>query len=251
MKTTNSYKTIIIDDEAEARDVLFALLQGHPEIDVVATAEDADGGLEAIVKHTPDLIFLDIRMPRKTGFDMVHELRNLQLNPAIIFVTAYDEYAIQAFKVAAFDYLLKPVDPADLAETVNRFQKNRTAADFVQKIDHLLHHLHHDDRLKLNTRAGFLLIDPAEVFYATADGNYTVINFTSDQSEIVTLNLGSLFKLLPHKHFVRISRSTLVNLSYLYRIDRKKRTCELRKDSISIPLPVSREFIRDISTDEN
>ncbi len=110
MNVIKSIKTILIDDEAEARDVLSTLLALHHEVDLVATADNADAGLDLIVKYQPDLVFLDIRMPRKTGFDLVSELRGPSLNPVIVFVTAYDEYAIQAFKVAAFDYLLKPVD---------------------------------------------------------------------------------------------------------------------------------------------
>ncbi|MEI7980735.1 MAG: LytTR family DNA-binding domain-containing protein [Bacteroidota bacterium] len=244
MKRTEPIKTILIDDEAEARDVLMTLLQGYPQIEIAGMADNADAGLELIVKFHPDLVFLDIRMPRKTGFDLVAELRNLSLNPVIVFVTAYDEYAIQAFKVAAFDYLLKPVDPDALADTLKRYSTTRANHDFNHKVDHLLHHLHHDDRIRVNTRAGFLLIDPNDILYGTADGNYSVIHFSSSQSEVVTMSIGSLLDLLPSGHFSRISRSAFVNRSFLYRVDRKKRICELRKDGVVIQLEVSREFIR-------
>jgi two-component system LytT family response regulator len=210
----------------------------------VATADSADSGLESIMKFNPDLVFLDIRMPIKTGFDLVSELRNLNLDPVIVFVTAYDEYAIQAFKVTAFDYLLKPVDPDALADTLNRYSGSRAATDFRQKVDHLLHHLHHDDRIRVNTRSGFLLIDPAEIAYVLADGNYSEIFFSLTQSEVVTINLGSLLEMLPDGHFLRLSRSAFVNRAFLYRVDRKKRICELRKDGVVIQLDVTRDFIR-------
>ncbi|MFZ4521500.1 MAG: LytR/AlgR family response regulator transcription factor [Bacteroidales bacterium] len=237
-------RTILIDDEAEARDVLAILLRNHPGIEIIATAADADSGRLLIQQHLPDLVFLDIQMPRKSGFDLVSELRSLDLNPAIIFVTAYDEYAIRAFKVAAFDYILKPVDPRALADTLRRFSAQRVASDFSQKVDHLLHHLHHDDRIRLNTRAGFLLIDPMEILHAKADGNYTVITFTNGLAEIVTINLGSLMELLPAGHFYRVSRSAAINRSFLFRVDRKKRLCELRKDGLTTQLQVSADFIK-------
>jgi two-component system LytT family response regulator len=246
MNRIEPIKTILIDDEAEARDVLMNLLQGYPQIEVAGTADNADSGLELIVKFHPDLVFLDIRMPRKTGFDLVTDLRNLDLNPVIVFVTAYDEYAIRAFKVAAFDYLLKPVDPEALADTLKRYSTIRTNLDFNRKVDHLLRHLHHDDRIRVNTRSGFLLIDPNEILYGTADGNYTVIHFSPSQSELVTMNIGSLLVLLPSGHFSRISRSAIINRSYLYRIDRKKRICELRKDEAVVRLDVSRDCIREL-----
>jgi two-component system LytT family response regulator len=244
MTHKTSIKTILIDDEAEAREVLSALLTKHSEIEIVGVAGDVDSGLDLIREYHPDLVFLDIRMPRKTGFDLVAELRSMNLNPVIVFVTAYDEYAINAFKVAAFDYLLKPIDPEVLSDTLKRFSVMRTAEDFKEKVDHLLHHLHHDDRIRLNIRSGFLLIDPMELLYAVADGNYTVIHFSELQTEIVTMNIGSLLALLPAGHFSRISRFAIINRSFLYRVDRKKRTCELRKDGIITELEVSRDFIR-------
>ncbi|MCX6305674.1 MAG: LytTR family DNA-binding domain-containing protein [Bacteroidetes bacterium] len=244
MTPADNIRTILIDDEAQARDVLSILLLKHPEVAIVAVANDADAGLEQIVKHRPDLVFLDIQMPRKTGFDLIAELRSLNLQTAVVFVTAYDEYAIRAFKVAAFDYLLKPIDPFALSDTLRRYTAMRSVADFNQKVDHLLHHLHHDDRIRMNTRAGFLLIDPMEILYATADGNYTVIHFSALQSEVVTMNIGTLFELLPAGHFSRISRSAMINRSFLYRVDRKKRICELRKDGANTQLDVSAGFIR-------
>jgi two-component system LytT family response regulator len=244
MNQKQSIKTILIDDEAEAREVLSVLLTKHAEIEIVGVAGDVDSGIALIRDYHPDLVFLDIRMPRKTGFDLVEELRSMNLHPVIVFVTAYDEYAINAFKVSAFDYLLKPIDPASLSDTLNRYTEKRTAEDFKQKVDHLLHHLHHDDRIRLNIRSGFLLIDPMELLYAVADGNYTVIYFSEQQTEVVTLNIGTLLNLLPAGHFSRISRFAIINRSFLYRIDRKKRTCELRKDGSVTELEVSKDFIR-------
>ena len=109
---------IIIDDERLARNELKKMLALHPEIEVIGEAANADEGLNLINELTPDLILLDVQMPVKTGFDLLQELERL---PAVIFTTAYDEYAIRAFEVNALDYLLKPIDPKRLSDAVQKF----------------------------------------------------------------------------------------------------------------------------------
>src|SRR5436305_7165648 len=114
-------KAIIIDDERLARSELRKLLMDFPEIEVVAEASNAGEGVEKIENHNPDLVFLDIQMPGKTGFDMLSELDH---SPQVIFTTAYDEYALKAFEVNALDYLLKPVEPRRLADAVEKLRKS-------------------------------------------------------------------------------------------------------------------------------
>ena len=246
MKNDDPVRTVVIDDEAEAREVLITLLRPFPEIDLVGTAESADRGVELILRENPDLVFLDIQMPRKNGFELVSALRGLNPPPVIVFVTAYDEYAIRAFKVSAFDYLLKPVDPDILAETLRRYKALKTSRDFSARVDHLLQHLHHDDRLRINTRSGYLMLDPSEILYAMADGNYTRIITAGGPDEVATMNLGIFYERMPAGRFARLSRSLIVNRSHIYRIDRKKRTCELRKGVITVTLDISISFLKEM-----
>src|SRR5687768_11121626 len=117
-------KAIIIDDERLARSELRKLLQDFPEIEVVDEAANADEGISKIENHNPDIIFLDIQMPGKTGFDLLSELDRA---PQVVFTTAYDEYALKAFEVNALDYLLKPVEPRRLADTMEKLSKGRQA----------------------------------------------------------------------------------------------------------------------------
>src|ERR1035437_1470871 len=112
-------KTIIVDDERLARNELKKLLQVHPDIEVIEEATNVEDGLEKIEQFSPELIFLDIQMPGKTGFDLLAELEKI---PKVIFTTAYDEYAIKAFDVNALDYLLKPIEPKRLADAINKLQ---------------------------------------------------------------------------------------------------------------------------------
>src|SRR5215207_4928050 len=117
-------KAIIIDDERLARMELRKLLQDFPEIEIVDEAANAEEGISKIENHNPEIIFLDIQMPGKTGFDMLAELDHA---PQVIFTTAYDEYALKAFEVNALDYLLKPVEPRRLADTMEKLTKGRTS----------------------------------------------------------------------------------------------------------------------------
>src|SRR5919107_1611433 len=128
-------KAIIIDDERLARTELRKLLQEFPEIEIVDEASNADEGIQKIENHNPDLVFLDIQMPGKTGFDMLSELDHA---PQVIFTTAYDEYALKAFEVNALDYLLKPVEPRRLADAVEKLKKAGVSPNGERPNGHLL-----------------------------------------------------------------------------------------------------------------
>src|SRR6187431_2977369 len=119
------HKAIIIDDERLARNELKKMLLEFPEVEVIAEAANANEGIDKIENMSPDLIFLDIQMPGKTGFDMLTELERA---PHVIFTTAYDEYALKAFEVNALDYLLKPVEPRRLADTMEKLTRGRQSA---------------------------------------------------------------------------------------------------------------------------
>src|SRR5881227_3521711 len=119
-----SFRTIIIDDERLARNELKKLLQEFGEIEVIDEAANVQEGVEKIEQHNPDLIFLDIQMPGKTGFDLLEELER---SPKVIFTTAYDEFALKAFEVNALDYLLKPVEPRRLSDALEKLKKSHTS----------------------------------------------------------------------------------------------------------------------------
>jgi two-component system, LytTR family, response regulator len=244
----NRIKAIIVDDEKEGREVLESLLQDIPGVEIIAIAEDADKGITAILEHQPDLVFLDIRMPRKSGLEMARELSALRIRPTIVFVTAYDEYAIQALRLSAFDFLLKPVDPDELDKVIQRFESEKIQEVFDRKIAKLLMNLYREDKIRLNNRAGFILIDPREIIYIQADGNYSEIIMSSMKKEFVTQNLGTLVEMLPGDSFFRTSRSCLINLAFLKRLDRKSRKCELEHNGETFTIHVSRDLIGDIDS---
>jgi DNA-binding LytR/AlgR family response regulator len=236
---------LIVDDEPEARDLLAMLLEKVKDTTVVGQAENVDGAFEQVLEKEPDLILLDIQMPGKSGFDLVRRIRDLGKDTGYIFVTAYDEYAIEAIRASAFDYLLKPVDQAELSGTISRFREERKNRQMRAQIDRLLHNLGMVQRLKLNTRTGFTIIDPGQIVCCIADGNYTEIILDNDRREIISSNLGAMEREFSGNGFFRISRSSLINLGYLTHVDKKRGICMLKGWSV-IELKVSRNKLSEL-----
>ena len=223
---------LIVDDEPEARDLLSILLGRIEGVNVAGEAENVENALLLVEKKEPDLILLDIQMPGKSGFELVSQLHEMRKDTGYIFITAHDEYAIRAVGASAFDYLLKPVDPEELARAIERFRVEWKQKLLNDHIDALLSDLGIGKRLKLNTRTGFLVIDPRDIIYCMADGNYTEIVFANERREIISSNLGSMEKELSDDGFFRVSRSALINLRYLTHVDTKSGFCRLQAESV-------------------
>lgn len=236
---------LIVDDEPEARDLLRFLLAGIEHTKISGEADNVDDAVRLVAGTDPDLILLDIQMPGKNGFDLVGELRSHGYKTGYIFVTAYDEYAIQAIRASAFDYLLKPVDPDDLARAIHRFRGISREKQMEEITDELLSKLGKGVRLKLNVRKGFIVIDPGEIACCLADGNYTEIMLAGGRKETVSSNLGKIADKLQGDDFFRISRSAIINLQYLTYVDHKAGTCRL-KGSSDIELKVARNRLNEL-----
>jgi DNA-binding LytR/AlgR family response regulator len=192
-------RALLVDDEAPARSELRYLLAAHPEVQVVGEAASAPEALELARDLRYDVVFLDVEMPGLTGLEaapLVHERRD---PPAIVFVTAHAEYAVDAFAVEAFDYLLKPVDPERLARVVERLrERTPESAAPVEKVP-------------VVSGGGTELLDFDQIHYAQADGDYSRIH-TYDRAFLCTSSLGELAERLP-TGFARIHRSYIVNLA--------------------------------------
>ncbi len=237
---------IIIDDEQEARDVLCRLLQKFPEIEVVDQLAEVDEGIVSFLKHKPNIVFLDIQMPKKDGFEFINHLQDNIVNTTIIFITAYHKYAIEAIKHSAFDYLLKPINQNELKATLERYWEANNRNNLQVDIQHLLQNLNNNQKIKLNTRNGFELIKPEDILYLEADHNYTSIYCALGKSTVSTLNLKKLEILLKeYPSFLRISRSTIINTNYLSTFDRTSKKCLLFSNSKAYELKVSREKLKD------
>lgn len=233
-------KILVVDDEPEARELLKYMLQESDGVSVIGTAGDVDEALELMKSEKPHLVLLDIQMPGKDGFQFIEQIQGSENEPGIIFVTAYEHYAIQAIRNSVFDYILKPVHQEELDGAILRF-RTRGRKVQNQELLQLIETLRSNGpaRVKLNTRAGYMLIDPAEVVFCEADGNYTHILLTSGARETTTQNLRSIEELLEGSTFFRASRSYLLNLKFLSRVDRKNSHCllEYPGDTCSIKIP--------------
>lgn len=248
-----SIKVLIVDDEEEARNLLERLLYRIPDICVVGKAASADEALEMMVSTLPELVFLDIQMPERNGFQLVDYFKKLMLNAKVIFVTAHAEFAINAMKVSAFDYLLKPVLMEQLTETILRYKAERMQTANERKGEQPQQRISRPCKIKFNTRTGYILVLPDEVMYCEADVNYTHIYLGKDNKETITVNLGRVEEIFAPYSFYRISRSILINQQYLSKADRQKKQCLLVKDGERVFLEIPPNHIRELEKllDEN
>jgi two-component system LytT family response regulator len=209
-------KAIIIDDERLARNELKKLLLDFPEIEVIAEAANAAEGVEKIDSLNPDLIFLDIQMPGKTGFDMLSELERA---PNVIFTTAYDEYALKAFEVNALDYLLKPVEPKRLADALQKLQveeDKEPISDHNISINRSILNEHDQVFVKDGERCWFVKLSDIRLFESV--GNYAKVYFGPNKP-LILKSLNALEERLDEKVFFRANRKHIVNLRLIEKIE--------------------------------
>jgi two-component system LytT family response regulator len=207
-------KAIIIDDERLARNELKKLLLEFPEIEVIEEATNAKEGIEKIEMLNPDLIFLDIQMPGKTGFDMLQELDRI---PQVIFTTAYDEYALKAFEVNALDYLMKPIEPKRLADALQKLiQAEEKELPAQQAFSRGL--LTENDQVfvKDGERCWFVKLSEVRLFESV--GNYAKVYFAGNKP-LILKSLNALEERLDEKTFFRANRKHIVNLRMIEKIE--------------------------------
>jgi len=210
-------KTIIIDDEPLGRQIIREYLENHSDVRIVAECRDAHEALEAIDKNNPDLIFLDINMPEINGFEL---LKMLDEMPFVIFSTAYDQYAIQAFEVNAVDYLLKPYDQDRFDTALNRVrhyirQKENTEKDNIKK---LLQNINpgkkYLSRMLVKDSGRIIILNTSEIIIAEAIEDYINI-YTSTREYLINQSLTALENRLDPEYFIRVHRSYIVNLEHV------------------------------------
>jgi two-component system, LytTR family, response regulator len=235
-------KVVIVDDESHAVKGLQSLLSDDKRLLVIGGISDPEEALSFIIDKKPDLLFLDIQMPVMNGFDLLKALKEKNCLPTIIFITAYDRYAVEAIKHAAFDYLLKPIEKKELKLSLDRYFAMEEKAEIKTRYVNLLEAVSPNRKIMFNSAGGFLMMDQSEILYAQADWNYAKVYRSANDAETVTMNLGAIESVLPGTRFVRINRSVIINMSYLYKVKRIARQCILKKDGIeySFNIPLAR-----------
>lgn len=206
-------KALIIDDERLARNELKRLLESFPKIEVIGEAANAEEGIPMIEDLQPDLLFLDIQMPGKNGFELLEALEGKV--PEVIFTTAYDEYALKAFEYNALDYLMKPVDMQRLAEAIQRVEEEHLQE--TQRRENIKV-LTEDDQVfvKDGEKCWFVRLGKVRLFESM--GNYVRLHF-DDQKPMILKSLNSLEERLDPKVFFRANRKHIINLSWIEKIE--------------------------------
>jgi two-component system, LytTR family, response regulator len=206
-------KALIVDDERLARKELMKLLEEHPSIEVIGEAMNAEEATQMVNDLNPDLLFLDIQMPGKTGFQLLEELDSV---PFVVFTTAYDEFALKAFEVNALDYLLKPIQAERLSETVSKIlEKEKSRSSAVRSADKKLG-LNDQVFVKDGDRCWFVSLNNVRMF--ESDGNYIKVYFDNNRP-MIHKSLNALDEKLDERAFFRASRKHIVNLSWVESIE--------------------------------
>jgi two-component system LytT family response regulator len=227
-------KTIVVDDEWLVRSELKIMLADYPEIAVVGEAANVAQAIPLIQRAHPEVIFLDIQMPGASGFDLLDQI---EVSAKIIFITAYDKYAIRAFEVNALDYLLKPISKERLAKAIKKLQTNEPApAVEAPKASY-------DDVIYIIINGALKFIKLSLLKCIIAEGNYSFIFYADKPRALVSKTLQEWEELLPEKHFLRIHRSTIVNFEYVEKARKRKNyTQEVFVRGIEKPFTMSRRY---------
>ena len=234
-------KAVLIDDEKNALEMLEWQLHTYcPQVQVVAICDSADKGIAAIHQHRPELLFLDIEMPKKNGFEVLQAFPS----PAFetIFTTAYNQFAIKAFRFAALDYLLKPIDADDLVSSLKRFEQ-RNDGKFKEQLELLMQHYRQPEvlpeKVSFATQQAVHFIRPETILYSESDGNYSTLFFANGTRLVVSRTLKEVEEVLTHYNFLRIHNSFIINLKHVNRyVKAEGGSIEMTNGS---QLPVSRQ----------
>jgi len=221
MTTSPNLKAVIIEDETKARNTLNLLLTEHCEgVTVCAMAEDVPNGVKAILKHKPDLVFLDIELPGFNGFELADFLE--EINFEIIFTTAYSEYALKAFQMSAVDYLLKPLQIDQLQAAIDKVLK-RQNLQMPERLDVLKGHLLESARKKiaLPVAEGFLFVEQEEIIFLEADNTYTTVYFSNGSKVVVSKSLKEFTTIIASPDFFKPHRSYYVNANKIKRYNKQ------------------------------
>lgn len=211
-------RTIIIEDEPVSREMLTLMLQRYKnDIEIIDTCSSPTDGIESIAKHQPDLIFLDIQMPKMNGFDMLKKISSI--NFEVIFTTAFDQYAINAIRISALDYLLKPVDDEDLAAAVDkckeRILSKKSGSQFENLFNNLMNKNPLDKTLALAASDGISFVKMSDILRVEANGRYAKFYMLNKETILVSKTLGDFEEILSANQFFRIHDSSIINLNHV------------------------------------
>lgn len=232
-------KAIIIDDEIDAVEALhLTLLDVCPEVAVAGKYTDPVKGLAALRAQAPDILFLDIEMPVLNGFQLLEELTEIPF--ALVFTTAYDRFAVKAFRFSAIDYLLKPISPDELRRAVDKIAEkqrvDKVQLDFLRRQMYASSDTRHFDKIALPYTHGYTFVELSDVLYCESDSSYTKFFLASGEMYLITKTLGDVEEMLAGGDFFRIHKQFLVNLKHIRNYIRGDGGYVVMPNKVSIPI---------------
>lgn len=234
---------IIIEDEQHCIDRVKALLMPFAEsIEVIEVYRDVASAVEGIQRLQPNLLFLDVQIHDQTGFDVLSAIENPQFE--VIFTTAYERYAVQAFKFSAVDYLLKPIDADDFNHAIGKVSQKLMTKDFSSKVEVLLSNISKKDphkKISIPTVEGYSFVEVSEIVRCQADINYTTIHLTNHQKMTVSKTLKTFEELLSDCNFFRVHNSHLINLTFIKKYTKGKGGYVTMSDNTDIEVSTRRK----------
>ncbi len=249
-------KAIIVDDEEKSRSTLKKLLNDYCEgIDVIAEASNITDAMIQIDRLNPSLVFLDIEMPYGTGFDLLDKIK--EINFEIVFVTAYNQYAIEAFKYASIDYLLKPINIETLKKTVLRVQKRLeekfSAVNYHLLLERIKKQGDAEQKIQLSASKEQYVIKCSDIIYCLADGSYTFVHMVNNKKFHSSRNLKQFESELPSSIFFRIHNGHIINVNHINKIIKGQPGSVLMSDGKELEIAVRRkdEFLKTLKTDNH
>lgn len=213
----NTINALIIDDEQKGRELLKVMLESYcKQVTILGTADSVKNGFEQINHLHPDLVFLDIEMKDGTGFDLLEKFK--EINFVVVFVTAFDKYAIKAFKFSALDYILKPVDKNELINAVNKYERNNLDSQnnrLKLANSNYKNKNYETPKIAISTQKGLILLEINDIVRFRAEGGYTWIYLNGKKEVLATKNLGEFEEYLRDENFIRVHHSHLINIDYI------------------------------------
>lgn len=233
------FKALIIDDIENSRVTLKHDLEKYcPQIKITGEAESVKTGIEAIENLHPDVVFLDIQLGDGTGFDILEQIGKFEFQ--VIFTTALDSYGIKAIKFSALDYLLKPIDPDELVEAVNKLEHDTSKGGIQESISLLLENMRDiqpgNKRIALNSADKVHMVYIKDIIRCESQGGYTIFYLTTNEQIVVTKNLKEYEQLLEEYSFIRVHHSHLINFSYLKEYVKKDGGYAIMMDKSQVPV---------------
>lgn len=244
----NHFKVLIVDDEPEARALLHSLLSPINSVEVVGEADNVESAFYLYVQHYPNLILLDINMPGKTGVDLVHLMRERNVNVPVVFISAHKEYAIEAIRNEVYDFLLKPVDREDLQKIISKYQRINSK-HLPSKLMEVLQSIKEESKIRVNSKYSYVLVNPSEIVYCKSENGYVVLHLNNGHTEISNGTLIQIELKVKNQNFYRLGRSVLINQTYIREIIKKSNKCLLRHGDSKWEIEAPKNAIRKLLAD--